>query len=278
MNGRTVLITGATGGIGRELAREFARHGYNLVLSATGEERLLDLAEELSHRYGVEADYFVADLTDADMPRQLYNALRERKIAVDVLVNNAGFGLGGGKFHEKDPVMQMDMIRVNIMALTSLCRRFIPGMVRRGFGGVINISSMGGLVPGPTNAVYCASKAYVLSLSEALSVELEDTGVRVTAICPGGTATNFAHRADMETSLFFHYFVMHPREVAKAAYHAYITDKPVEVVGLPSKLMNQMTRLLPRRAIAKASGFLQQPYKPLKWDCNSFRSCGSILK
>lgn len=275
MNGRTVLITGATGGIGREMAREFARHGYNLVLSATREERLLSLAEELSHHYGVEADYIVADLTDTDTPRQLYNALREREITVDILINNAGFGLGGGKFHEKDPVKQMEMIKVNIAALTSLCRRFIPGMVQRGYGGVVNLSSMGGLVPGPTNAVYCASKAYVLSFSEALSVELENTGVRVTAICPGGTATNFAHRADMETSLFFRYFVMHPREVAKAAYRAYITGKRVEVVGLPSKIMNQMTRLLPRCVVAKASGFLQQPYRAdhCCWDASCKCGC-----
>lgn len=263
---KTVLITGATGGMGRELAREFARHGYDLVLTATRRDKLERLAEELLARYSVKTYIFPLDLARPDAPRELYHAIRSRRIPLSVLVNNAGFGLGGA-FHEKSPARQQEMIDLNISALTQLCRLFIPSMIRQGYGGIINMASLGSFVPGPSNAVYCATKAYVLSLSEALAEELADRNIQVTAVCPGATATNFAHRAGMERTVLFRFGVLHPRDVARTAYSAFVRGKRVAVAGLPAQVMVAAARFSPRALTARVSGWMQRPREQAN-DCH----------
>lgn len=256
---RTALITGASGGLGQELCREFAGHSYDLVITARDPARLRRIAHELRKAYGVRVTVIAADLNQQDAPRQLYEKLARAGFQIDVLVNNAGFGLGGNFVHNR-PRVQEAMIRVNVLAPTRLCRMFLPGMIKRGQGGIINICSTGSFVPGPFNSIYCGTKAYLLSLTEALADELRDSPITVTAVCPGAIHTGFAHRADMETTRLFNYGVLSPDEVARCAYRAFTTRRRVVVVGALNRLMIAAVRLLPRDIVARASGIFQQQY------------------
>src|SRR5258708_3236253 len=193
------LVTGASGGIGAALARELARHGYDLVLAARGVAAMEALAVEL-RQSGTAATVIAADLSRPGPAASLADEIAGRGLAIDVLVNNAGLG-AAGRFARCDPARIGDMLQVNIVALTELTRLLLPGMIARGHGRVLLVASVAGFQPGPYMAAYFASKAYVLSLGEALAYELRGTGISVTVLCPGATATDFFAVAGAGNSL-----------------------------------------------------------------------------
>lgn len=196
------LITGASSGIGKALAYEHARRGRDLVIVARSEDELNELAGTLRGRYGIEVRVIARDLTDADARRQIFDQLAGEGITVDYLFNNAGFG-GLGKFAEQEWGMLHGMMQLNMVAVTELMHLFLPGMIARRRGRILNTSSTAGFMPGPLQAVYFATKAYVNSVSKAVASELEGTGVTVTALCPGAVKTEFAESAGMgHTKLF----------------------------------------------------------------------------
>jgi short-subunit dehydrogenase len=215
--GETVLITGALSGIGRELARLFAGDGADLVLIARSEGRLRELAGELAADYGVTAQVVPADLSRPGSPDQIVETLAQRQTDVDVLVNNAGFGARG-------PVAgigvqrQLEMIEVNVAALTRLTALLLPGMLERRRGGILNVASTAAFQPGPNSAVYYATKAYVLSFTKALAEEVRGSGVRVSCLAPGPTDTGFAAQAGAAGSRLFRRGVMDAGRVARAGH------------------------------------------------------------
>jgi short-subunit dehydrogenase len=193
---KTALITGASGGIGLDLARLFAEGGYDVVLVARTESKLKELATELASKHGVSARAVAADLADPAAPAQLMERLKAEGVQVDVLVNNAGYG-GYGTFAETELDAELKMIQLNISALTALSKAVLPGMLARKSGRILNVASTAAFQPGPLMAVYYATKAYVLSFSEALANETKGTGVTVTCLCPGPTKTGFQQQAKM---------------------------------------------------------------------------------
>lgn len=196
------LITGASSGIGRALAYEHASRGRDLVIVARRQEELEELANELRKSYGIEVRVIPADLTETDARQQLHRTLSDEGVEVDYLFNNAGYG-GLGQFAEQDWSMLNGMISLNITAVTELLHLFLPGMIARGRGKVLNTSSTAGFMPGPLQAVYFATKAYVNSFSKAVASELSGTGVTVTALCPGAVKTEFADTAGMAGTKLF---------------------------------------------------------------------------
>lgn len=242
----TALITGASGGIGLELAREFARGGYDLVLVARGADKLQALADNLRATHGIAAHVIAADLLAADAVPQLMAALAGRDLSVEVLVNNAGFGLHGA-FLATDAQRERDMIRLNIGVLTELSKACAPAMVARRHGGILNIASTASFVPGAGMAVYYATKAYVLSFSEALHEELKPHGVTVTALCPGPTHTGFQADSGVGVSnLVQKGHMMEAATVARIGYAAFRRGDAVKIAGLWNELQIQSTRLSPR--------------------------------
>ena len=257
---KTVLITGATGGLGQALCREFAKRQFDLLVTARSKQNLDALAVALRRGFGVSVTAFAADLNQPDAARKLFVEVRDSGHRIDILVNNAGFGMGGFFFHNRLR-SQEAMLRVNVLTPTKLCRMFLPAMRERGGGKILNICSVGSIYPGPFNAVYCASKAYLLSLSEALAEELCGMGVTVTAVCPGAIHTGFAHRADMETTRLFNWYVMDPADVAREAFLGLMAGRRIVVPGGFNRAMIAMQRLLPRCVSAKLSGMYQRQFK-----------------
>ena len=251
---RTVLITGASVGIGYELAKQFAGAKDDLILVARNEEKLRAVADEMKSAFGVGAEVISADLADPAAPRQLVERLGGR--AVDVLVNNAGFG-ALGRFHEVELARQLEMIQVNVSALVHLTHLMLPGMIARGSGGVLNVASTASFQPGPWMAIYYATKAFVLSFSEALAVELAEAGVKVTALCPGPTHSEFRRRAKMEDSPVFKSSmipVMTADKVAEAGYRGFVRGKRVVVPGVVNRLGIIGAKWAPRGAVARMAG------------------------
>lgn len=250
---RTALITGASSGIGFELAREFARHGHDLVLVAPNEAELQTIAEDLRRDHRIGVTVVAADLRDPAEPEEIFRLLESSAITVDILVNNAGFG-AHGKFHEILLEKDVGMIRLNVEAVLRLTKLFLPPMLERGHGRILNTASIAGFEPGPLEAVYHATKAFVLSLSESLATELESTGVTVTALCPGATDTDFFPKADMvETKVFQKGNVMSPQEVAEKAYPALMRAERVFIPGGMNKAMVFAGRFTTEAAQAKMS-------------------------
>jgi len=244
----TALITGASSGIGLELARIFAEHGHDVVLVARSENKLQSLSTELQSRGG-RAQVIAADLSAPGGPKAVVDRLAERGIVVDVLVNNAGYGLFG-KFVETSWETELSMIQLNIVALTELTKRLLPAMVARKSGRILNVASTAAFLPGPLMAVYYATKAYVLSFSEAIANELAGTGVTVTVLAPGPTASGFQAAASLENSkLVVGKTLATSREVAAAAYEGLMSGAPLVIPGLVNKMTAQMHRLLPRRMV-----------------------------
>ncbi len=253
----TALVTGASSGIGVELARIHAERSGDLVVVARRRERLEALKAELERAHGVAVHVLAKDLAQGDAPQQIFDELQSRGVAVDILVNNAGFG-HRGPFHKQPWATSEAMIKVNILALTALTRRFVPPMIERGRGRVLNVASMAGFVPGPLMAVYYASKAFVVSFSETLADELAGTGVTVTALCPGPTQTEFAERAQTVGTRLMEKMVS-AREVAEIGYDAMLRGKPVVVPGLLNKLtIHGLLRISPRRFTTRISRTLTQ--------------------
>jgi hypothetical protein len=255
---QTAVITGASSGIGLDLAHLFARDGHDVILVARSEGKLRELAQTLAAQHGVQAHVVVSDLSKPDAPQALFDELRARRLSVDVLVNNAGYGLAGA-FAETDLRTELEMIQVNIAALTHLTKLFLPAMIARGSGRVMNVASTAAFQPGPLMAVYYATKAYVLSFSEAIAEELAATGVTVTALCPGPTATGFASAADMtDRRLFTKIRPMTSMDVAKLGYRGMQRGKRIVVTGLRNKLLAQSVRVTPRAVVTKVTKALQE--------------------
>jgi uncharacterized protein len=245
----TALVTGASGGIGLELARLLAGDGHDLVLVARSEGRLREVGEQLQTAHGITATVIAADLSEPNAARDLVEALRAASIEIDVLVNNAGFGLSG-PFVEDDPQAQRDLLQVNVVALTELTRLLLPAMVARRSGRILNVASAAAFAPDPLAAVYGATKAYVLSLSEAIGEELRHSGVTVTALCPGPTQTGFSAAAGAgATRLYRKQKPMSSADVARAGYQGLHDGRRVVVTGLRNKLLVQSTRVSPRRVV-----------------------------
>jgi short-subunit dehydrogenase len=246
----TALITGASSGIGLEMARVFADHGHDVVLVARSEGKLQSLAAELEKK-GVRAHVVAADLSAADGPKTVVDIVNQRGIAVDVLVNNAGYGLFGS-FLETSLDAELAMIHLNVVALTDLTKRLLPPMVARKSGRILNVASTAAFLPGPLMAVYYATKAYVLSFSEAIANELSGTGVTVTVLAPGPTASGFQAAASLEDSkLVAGKTLATSREVALAAYHGVMSGESLVIPGLVNKMTAQMHRWLPRRMVTQ---------------------------
>jgi short-subunit dehydrogenase len=247
----TALITGASSGIGHELAREFAAHGHDVVLVARRQTALEALAEELGTAHGVSATVVPADLTAPEAPHMLHERVRQEKIPIGVLVNNAGVAFSG-RFRKLDPARIDTMLALNIGAVTKLARLFVTDMVRQGHGHIMNVASTAAFQPLPMMAVYAATKAYVLSFSEALSAELAGTGVAVTALCPGFTDTEMLRKGERKTGrneVFHKLMVMDPRQVAREGYRACMRGDPLHVTGVTNRGVATLTQLLPRAAL-----------------------------
>jgi short-subunit dehydrogenase len=254
----TVLVTGASSGIGRELAHCFARAGHDCVLLARSEDILQDVSDTLETTYDVDAHVLPADLSVPGIADDIATELQGRGLSVDVLVNNAGFGARGA-FADLDSRRQVDMIRVNVTALTALARRLLPGMLDRDRGGVLNVASTAAFQPGPYMSVYYATKAYVLSFSEGLAEEVADTNVTVTCLAPGPTDTAFMDRADLhDTNLFETASHMTSENVAEAGYEAFRDGRTLVVPGWPNKIGAVLVRFTPRPVARMAAAWLNQ--------------------
>ncbi len=240
------LITGASGGIGYDLAKIAASDNRNLVLVARSVGKLNALASELEKNNNIEVITIAVDLSDEKGVKQVLDEIASQNLQIDILVNNAGFG-DFGDFSKADLSKNMEMIRLNISALTQLTHAIMQQMLGSGKGRIMNVASIAAFLPGPGMAVYYASKAYVLSFSEALSRELKGSGVTVTALCPGPTDTSFATAAGLGQSLMHR--MLPPAtsaEVAKAGYNAMMKGKTIEIPGLMNKLTALTPRLTPR--------------------------------
>ena len=252
----TALVTGASGGIGEELARLLAAGGRNVVLLARSADKLQALANQLSAAHGIEATVLAADLSDSDATSEIARTLSARRTTIDILVNNAGFGTAG-RFAAEDPQAHLDMLQVNVVALTTLTRAFLPGMLERKRGRILNVGSTAAFQPGPFMTVYYASKAYVLSFSEALAEETAGTGVTVTCLCPGPTHTGFQSRAHIEKSRLFNLArPMQSSDVAQAGYDGMLAGRRVVITGAMNKIMAQSIRITPRALVLKIVRFL----------------------
>jgi short-subunit dehydrogenase len=237
----TALITGASSGIGAELAKVLAAEGYSVCLVARDEHRLHSVASELSRAHGTRCTVIQADLSKPGSAEAIHQAVPD----VDVLINNAGFGVYG-QFLSTDLQADIDAIEVNVSSVTRLTKLYLPGMIARRRGRIMNVASMGAVMPGPFLAVYYAAKAYVLSFTEALAVEVAGTGVTVTAFCPGATRTRFEATARAEGSGLYRGRVMHPKAVAIIGYRGMMAGKPVVFAGLINRVLAACAGTLPR--------------------------------
>lgn len=224
---KTALITGASSGIGRDLAWVHAETGGDLIIVARREDALTELKNEIESKHDVSVRVIVRDLLEPGACQDIHDEIKKEGINVEYLVNNAGFG-GRDYFYEQDPEYQTDMIDLNIKVLTRMSRLFLPWMVERNSGRILNVASTAGLLPGPLQAVYFATKAYVVSLSQAIAGEIMDTEVTCTALCPGAVATEFAEHADLEDTELFKKAAS-SRSVAEKGYRAMMNGKLVEI-------------------------------------------------
>jgi len=258
---RTALVTGASSGIGLELSHLFARDGYRLVLVARSRGALRELGDDLQSRYHVPVRISPKDLAHPASPSELHSELQEAGIVLDVLVNNAGFGVGGA-FLDSDWNSEAEMMQVNMVALTHLTKLFLP-QIRAREGKVLNVASTAAFQPGPFMSVYYASKAYVLHFTEALAEELDGSGVTVTCLCPGPVRTNFQKRAHIgETRLVHSPLMVDVREVARIGYEGMKQGKRLVIPGWKNRLVMEMLRIAPRRVVTKMVRKLQEHKKP----------------
>ncbi len=250
------LVTGASSGIGEDLARVFAREGWDLVLVARSGEKLRMLAADLEAAHGTKSQVITADLREPSAPEAVWRALADRPL--DALVNNAGYGVAG-PVAATPFAAELGMFQVNVMSLVALTKLALPGMVRRGRGHILNLASTAAFQPGPFMAGYYASKACVLSYTEALAEELRGTGVGATCLCPGPTRTDFFRRADLEgVNYVTRLGLASSREVAEQGYRAMRAQRPLAITGLLNRLLSLVPRLLPRRLVVRLSRGMQE--------------------
>ncbi len=257
------LITGASSGIGRELARVFAEHDFDVVLVARRKRALEELAGELKSDYGCRAVVLPCDLTADHAPQRLFDAVRRRRLRIDVLINNAGIALFDD-FVAQPVDDQLAMIRLNVVAPTALARLFAEPMVRRGHGRILNVASVAGFQPTPWLAVYGATKAFLVSLTEALSVELAGTGVTVTALCPGFTDTALVESAEDQLGkpdLVPPVFMLDPVEVARQGFEACMAGRTLCICGRAYELAVYAERVQPRWVVRALTGLIARRFR-----------------
>jgi short-subunit dehydrogenase len=254
---KTALVTGASVGLGRELALLFAADGHDLVLVARRREALEALATQLAAERGIAARVIAEDLADPTAPERILYQLQRDNVAIEYLVNNAGFGTSG-PFADSDMIRELAMVQVNVTALVHLTRLFLPDMIARRSGRILNLGSTAGFQPGPYMSVYYASKAFVNSFSEALAFELRGTGVTATVCCPGATDTEFGKVAGTAESRLFRLGATSPSMVAAHAYRAMMAGKAMSLPGWRAKLGLQMLRLGSRRIVRGMTARLNQ--------------------
>jgi hypothetical protein len=256
---QTALITGPTSGIGEEIARQMAARGYHLILVSRSAGKLASLCKSLSKNHGVKTQYIQADLSQPEAPETIFQEVNARGLQVDILVNNAGVQVYA-PFARADWDALQSQMRINCSALAHLTHLFLPGMLAQNAGRILNIGSTASFAPGPNNAIYGASKAFVLSLSEAIAEELKDSAVTVTCLCPGATDTPFADKADLRETPLFRYMVMRAEKVAAQGIRAMERGKRVHVTGWINKFLVFAIPLVPRRWTTKmAKWFLKRP-------------------
>jgi short-subunit dehydrogenase len=258
---KTALITGASKGLGFELASQFAQDGYDLVLIARNEDELASKARIISDLYSIQTAIIPADLSEISSIEFITETLRNRNIFPDVLVNNAGFGLYGF-FPSLDSKKQIDMITVNISALVGLTRALLPGMIKRKSGGILNVASTAAFYPGPMMSVYYASKTFVLYFSEALREEVYKCGITVSTLCPGPTETNFEKTSGMGNTLLVKRKLMPPmsaQRVAAIGFHGFKAKKRVIIPGVRNKIGTILTYFFPRSITGKVIKQLNTP-------------------
>ncbi|OYU97351.1 MAG: short-chain dehydrogenase [Bacteroidetes bacterium B1(2017)] len=254
----TALITGASNGIGLELAKIHASKGGNLVLVARNKAKLDELKEELEKQYNVSVYTIGKDLSEPNSAQTVYNETNANNIQIDYLINNAGFG-DFGMFVDTDWNKELQMINLNITTLTQFTKLYIQDMVKRGSGKIMNVASTAAFQPGPTMAVYFATKAYVLSFSEAIGNEVSDKGVTVTSLCPGATESGFQAAAAMEESnLVKGKKLPSSKEVAQYGYAAMLSGKAVAIHGLMNYFLANSVRFAPRSLVVKLARKIQE--------------------
>ncbi len=255
---KTALITGASGGIGKEFANIFAKEKYNLVLVARSRNKLQEIAKELEDKHKITITVVETDLSKQGTPKQLYNTIKSKNIEINILINNAGFG-DYGKFVNGDLEKYIKMINLNITALTELTGLFIKDMLKRNEGRILNVASTASFQPMPNFAVYAATKAYVLSFTEALHYELKGTNVNVSALCPGPTKTGFEKTANVGKSKLFNSGVMNAKTVAVIGFEQFMKNKMTIITGLRNKLLAFASNTSPSRNVLVAiSGFISK--------------------
>jgi short-subunit dehydrogenase len=255
----TTLITGASNGIGRALAERWAAEGHDLILTARSADRLEMLATELSAAHGIRATPVPADLSAADGPMHVLRTIDVAGYEIGTLINNAGVGLHG-RFAETDLDRELAMIRLNVIASVALTKGVLVGMLERGRGAVVNVASVAAFAPGPYQSVYYATKAFVVSFSEALAAELADTGITVTAVCPGPTASGFHAAAEVHRDAgAYDRFLVPPRLVARATWSAVRRRRFLVVPGIRHRLLYTATRWLPRALLRRAARRTSRP-------------------
>ncbi len=255
--GTTCLVTGASSGIGADIARSLGQRGHGLTLVARRTDRLHDLADELRTGYGVRVETLGCDLADDASRAGMLEQLAELALEVDVLVNNAGFG-SGGRFHELDPARELEMVRLNVEAVVVLCGHFVPRMVERGRGAVLNIASIAAFQPLPHQATYGATKAFVLSFTDSLHAELRGTGVTASALCPGPVETEFVTSAgiDQEAEWLPSLFWASSKVVAEEGVRALEKGRRVVVTGKLNRATALAGQHVPRGKLLRAAGYL----------------------
>ncbi|MCJ8157682.1 SDR family oxidoreductase [Sphingomonas sp. LaA6.9] len=257
MTRAVALITGASAGLGVHFAENLAAARRDLLLVARRADRLDALAARLRAEHGITVDVIAIDLSAPDAPRALIDQAHVRGLSITMLINNAGFGARGA-FDELDLARQAEMIDLNCRALMALCHLVLPGMIARGQGEILNVASTAAFQPGPWMAVYYATKAFVLSFSEALHEEVKDKGVRVSALCPGPTRTEFADVADMSDSELFKRFASDANAVARDGLAALRANRAVKVSGVLNAVMAGSIRFTPRGLARRIAGSLQK--------------------
>lgn len=263
---KTALITGASAGIGKAFAEEFARNGFNLVLTARREDRLVELQQQLQQTYGMRVDLFPADLSDPNAPQQLFEQIESKNIVIDALVNNAGYGVPG-YFHHTDWKKQQDFIQVLITAVAQLCHLYLPGMIERGYGRIINVSSLNGILPGSAGqSLYSGAKAFVIQLSQTLFLETEGTGVNVTALCPGLTYSEFHDVTGMREAVSrkSDLMWMDAETVAQQGYDAVMKGDFICINGRVNKFLTLLPKLLPRKTALRLMAKSTKDMRPVQ--------------
>ena len=253
----TALITGASSGIGLELAQLFAEDGHDLVIVARREEMLNKIADQIKTDFGVKVIVIPKDLTEKDAPQEIYDQLADTSTEIGIVVNNAGFG-AVGEFTELDHERQMNMLNLNINALVSLTRLFLPDMIERNHGGILNVGSLAGFQPGPYASIYYATKAFVLSFTEGLKEELKGTDIKITCLAPGPTNTEFGEVSGLDKSFLFKFGTMGAREVAKQGYKGFKSGKTIVIPGFTNQLLPFLVRISPRFLVRKITASLNK--------------------